>query len=289
MFGNKPATSGTGFSFGQTNQTAANGTNQTSQQQQQQPAVTIGSTTQSVINPPNGPTTGTTTNFSLPVSVNTSNSSKLLKELLESANNLPKTNDNIQLGSIHLTLNELERKSQQLRKQSEKDTNFTKAHYLLAGSGISADDIEDELNAIHIPKTGGRIPSHRAIVGAENIENYLSAKKDENILNTIEQSLSLASKDFDNYIDANISIDWKVRRDELRKAVGLKTNTKFNEETLKNSIIWKSNSAASNILTPLNTSSSSIRQISREKFENQAKIIYSLNEARLQIKVSPCV
>lgn len=82
MFGNKPATSGTGFSFGQTNQTAANGTNQTSQQQQQQPAVTIGSTTQSVINPPNGPTTGTTTNFSLPVSVNTSNSSKLLKELL---------------------------------------------------------------------------------------------------------------------------------------------------------------------------------------------------------------
>ena len=41
MFGNKPATSGTGFSFGQTNQTAANGTNQTSQQQQQQPAVTI--------------------------------------------------------------------------------------------------------------------------------------------------------------------------------------------------------------------------------------------------------
>lgn len=287
MFGNKPATSGTGFSFGQTNQTAANGTNQTSQQQQQQPAVTIGSTTQSVINPPNGPTTGTTTNFSLPVSVNTSNSSKLLKELLESANNLPKTNDNIQLGSIHLTLNELERKSQQLRKQSEKDTNFTKAHYLLAGSGISADDIEDELNAIHIPKTGGRIPSHRAIVGAENIENYLSAKKDENILNTIEQSLSLASKDFDNYIDANISIDWKVRRDELRKAVGLKTNTKFNEETLKNSIIWKSNSAASNILTPLNTSSSSIRQISREKFENQAKIIYSLNEARLQNKSFP--
>ena len=77
----------------------------------------------------------------------------------------------------------------------------------MAGSGISADDIEDELNAIHIPKTGGRIPSHRAIVGAENIENYLSAKKDENILNTIEQSLSLASKDFDNYIDANISID----------------------------------------------------------------------------------
>ena len=98
----------------------------------------------------------------------------------------------------------------------------------------------------------------------------------------------MASKDFDNYIDANISIDWKVRRDELRKAVGLKTNTKFNEETLKNSIIWKSNSTASNILTPLNTSSS-IRQISREKFENQAKIIYSLNEARLQNKSFPCV
>lgn len=58
-------------------------------------------------------------------------------------------------------MNELERKSQQLRKQSEKDTNFTKAHYLLAGSGISADDIEDELNAIHIPKLVGE---YQAIV-----------------------------------------------------------------------------------------------------------------------------
>ncbi|EMG51057.1 hypothetical protein G210_3411 [Candida maltosa Xu316] len=284
MFGSKISSSGTGSGslFGQP---AANQSQQQQQQSQQQPSVTIGSTTTSTINPPTGPVSGTNTNFSLPVSVNTSNSSKLLKELLESANNLPKSDDNIQLGSIHLTLNELERKSQQLRKQAEKDSSFTKAHYLLAGSGISADDIESELNSIRIPKND-HVPVHRGAIDTENIEHYLSAKKDENILNTIEQSLSLASKDFDNYINANISIDWKVRRDELRKAVGLKTNTKVSEETIKNSIIWKSNSAAAaNILSPL--AGASVKQMSRAKFENHANVIHSLNKARLQGKSFP--
>lgn len=291
MFGNKISSSGTGtgFSFGgqsNTNTNTATGPTQTQnqfqqQQQQQTPSVTIGANVQSTINPPTGAVSGATTNLSLPVSVNTTKGPKLLKELLESANNLPKSNDQIQLGSIHLTLNELERKTQQLRKQSDKDASFTKAHYLLAGSGISADDIEGELNAIQIPRAGERgAPLQHAFVGSENIENYLSAKKDENILNTIEQSLSLASKDFDNYINANISIDWKVRRDELRKAVGLKTNVILEEETIKNSIVWKSNSTAANILTPLGDSS--VRQLTRAKFENYARVIDSLNGARLQ-------
>ncbi|RCK55393.1 Nucleoporin NIC96 [Candida viswanathii] len=294
MFGNKmPLTgTGTGFSFGGQSTTNTN-TGQTQnqfqqqpQQPQQAPPVTIGANVQSTINPPAGPISGTATNLSLPVSVNTTKGPKLLKELLESANNLPKSNDHVQLGSIHLTLNELERKTQQLRRQADDSASFTKAHYLLAGSGISADDIEGELNAIQIPKTSERgAPLQHTFGGSENIENYLSAKKDENILNTIEQSLSLASKDFDNYINANISIDWKVRRDELRKAVGLKTNVKVEEETIKNSIIWKSNSTAANILTPLGDSS--VRQLTRAKFENYARVVDSLNGARLQDRHFP--
>ena len=150
---------------------------------------------------------GTSMGGTLPTAVNSSNSSKLLKDLLESAHNLPKS-DNHQLGSVHLTLRELQRKSEKLRKledSGKKDVNFTKAHYLLASSGISAEEIELELNNINLPAStttsGSSVISVNSGAGGvsvgasssySNIENYLNAKKDENILNTIEQLLNLS-------------------------------------------------------------------------------------------------
>lgn len=250
---------------------------------------------------------GTSMGGTLPTAVNSSNSSKLLKDLLESAHNLPKS-DNHQLGSVHLTLRELQRKSEKLRKledSGKKDVNFTKAHYLLASSGISAEEIELELNNINLPAStttsGSSVISVNSGAGGvsvgasssySNIENYLNAKKDENILNTIEQLLNLASKDFDNFISSNISIDWKVRRDELRKSIGLKSSGENSQEALKKSITWnKSVPGAYNILTPLKTANgsnvSTLKQLPREKFENHAKIIYQLNEARLENRNLP--
>ncbi|EGW33542.1 uncharacterized protein SPAPADRAFT_137464 [Spathaspora passalidarum NRRL Y-27907] len=287
MFGiqSKPSSAGiTGF-----------GSGQASQPNQAAPA--FGSTIASAVNTTSTPAaattnaaTGNNSTFALPTSINTTNSSKLLKELLESANNLPKKTDNIELGSIHLTLNELQRKSQQLRKQDDtkKDVSYTKAHYLLAGSGISAEDIENDLNAIHVPQTAPGAIATDVIapvttVTSANIENYLNAKKDENILNTIEQSLHLASKDFDKFINSNISIDWKLRREELRKAVGLKYNeANNNDSSAKNSLIWKTKSSSGNILGPLSAKTAApVRQMTRDKFENHAKIIHALNQARL--------
>lgn len=189
------------------------------------------------------------------------------------------------LGSIRLTLDELERKSQQLRKEAEADcasgnnNNNAKAHYLLAGAGVVATgDIEDELNKIQFPKS----TSFYQPASAETVESHLKRRKEESILNTIEQSFAVASNDFDNYINANISIDWKARREQLRKSMGIKDSAKFKEEAAKLSVVWKSTSAAANIFTPLTTTkTASLKQISREKFENYAQVIYALNESRL--------
>ncbi|ODV79710.1 96 kDa nucleoporin-interacting component [Suhomyces tanzawaensis NRRL Y-17324] len=235
--------------------------------------------------------TNPSTSTTLPTSINSGSSSKLLKDLLESAHNLPKS-DNLELGSIHLTLNELQRKSQLLRKNDgSKDVNYTKAHYLLASSGINAEEIENELGSIQLPpptdasaSTSAHLTSHGAtsLSPYDNLENYLVSKKNENILNTIEQSLTLASKDFDNFISSNISIDWKVRRDELRKSIGLRTNGNNTPQALKDSITWNQSVPGTySMLAPINSKgSASVKQISRDKFENHAKIIYQLNEAR---------
>lgn len=305
LFSSQPKTT-TGFSFGQNQPTSQTSTststfpNATANQNTAAASTPAAGLTGSTINPSANATSST---FTLPSSINTTNSSKLLKELLDSAHNLPKKTDNVDLGSIHLTLNELQRKSQQLRKidDSKKDVSYTKAHYLLAGSGISAEEIENDLNAIHIPQktttTVAPVTALKVGITSENIENYLNAKKDESILNSIEQSLALASKDFDDFINANISIDWKVRRDELRKAVGLKYNGDNSADAIKNSLVWKkTNFSSGNLLTPLSstttagstvTTSSSVKQMTRETFENHAKIIYALNEARLESRNFP--
>lgn len=233
------------------------------------------------------------TSLTLPTEISPdSSSNKILKDLLESAHNLPKL-DNNNLGSIHLTLNELQKKTQLLRKGDTDLGNFTKAHYLLSASGINAADIESELKCL--PWADGtqiqrRFPEQQ-VTQSETIENYLMAKKDENILNAIEQSLASASKDFDLFINQNISIDWKVRREHLKKTLGIPVKSNTNAEELAKSFTWnKSLPGNYRILTPLGTkvpSTSSTKQLTREKFESHAKIVYQLNEARLQTKSYP--
>lgn len=229
------------------------------------------------------------------------NPNRLLKDLIQSAQDLPKVT-NFELGSINLTLNELQRKSNQLRKDENlKDVNYAKAHYLLAGSGINAGDIESDLSNItvdnktnlqyqtNLQKRDEKLDQVNQVYHTtSDIDNYINAKKDENILNTIEQSLNHASRDFDNFINSNISIDWKVRRDQLRKSLGLKNSSGSTAEQLKNSITWnKSIPGTYHILSPLNNKQSdskntlSLKHLTREKFEVNANIIYQLNEARM--------
>ncbi|CUM66364.1 uncharacterized protein PRCAT00004028001 [Priceomyces carsonii] len=209
--------------------------------------------------------------------------SNLLKDLLVSANNLPKADD-MELGSIHLTLNELQRRSQQLRKAQDKENNFMKAHYLLASSGMSAEEIENEIKQIRVPEPDakGTLPS------SSNLETYLSTKKDENILSSIEQSLNIASKDFDAFISANVTIDWRARKEELRKYVGLSSNSN-NDSTSSAPIVWNKLIPGSyNILSSFNgRHQASLKQLPREKFESHAKIVYQLNEARLEERFFP--
>ncbi|KAI3403728.2 NIC96 [Candida oxycetoniae] len=284
---NNTSSSGGLFNFGQSG---------TQQQQQPQPQPQQVSTAQAGGNAsvPSNSTLSSTNNVDITASLNIKSSDELLRELLDSASNLPKDSiSKVNLGPIHLTLDELARKSEQLRKREDKANNFTKAHYLLAGSGLATGDIEEDLNKIQLPKstTSSHYQQqqqryfHR---DDDSIEHYLKSNKEENILNTIEQSFALASKDFDNFISANISSDWQKRREELKQAVGLKDDIKFQEEAMKCSVVWKSKSAAANILTPLATKgNTSVRQTSREKFENYARVIYSLNEARLRDKAFP--
>lgn len=366
----KPA-GGLGFSFGGQQNTQQNQQNQQNQQpQQQQPQFGQQQQQQPAAN--STALTMQSSGFEKSSNLSTSASSinpdgssgKVLKDLLESASNLPKL-DNVNVGSIHLPLNELQTRTQLLRRKERDLGGFTKAHYLLSGSGINAGDIEMELKNIRGPPAtleqrkkeqqeqphqqrqsqfqqlhdqqhqksallaqqvhqlsqeqqrhelthdqqsldlasreglagerqlsrldGARMPVSSGQAG-KNIESFLSAKKDENILNAIELSLLAASRDFDNFITKNISIDWKVRKDHLKKSLGIPVRTKISQEELSKSFTWNQTQPGNyRILTPLKnkSASSSVRQLTREKFESHAKIVYLLNEARLKQQPFP--
>lgn len=256
-------------------------------------------------------TTGTSTfssNFAKPASSALSlpaqitpdaSSTRILKDLVDSAHNLPKLKHG-NIGAINLTLNELRKETQELRKHEKFHGNHTKAHYLLSKSGVNALDLENELAALpqmQAGEPGVEIPGQKHGRGGinaldhEDIENYLTAKKDETILSAIEQSLVAASRDFDRFISLSVAIDWKVRKDNLKRQLGLPVRTKILREELSQSFSWnKSLPGTSRILSPLaapKTAVHSAKQVSRDKFEGNARVVYALNESRLDNKVFP--
>lgn len=261
--------------------------------QQQSSNGSAPTSTVSTNNPP-APSLQTQSSVSGPIA--SSNPSKLVKDLLESANNLPRPS-NAGLGSLHLTLSELQKRSDRMRKNTEDTQSFKRAHYLLASSGVNADDIEDELKTIDMnslarvqSSTVAAPPTSRE--AASNIDNYITTKKDENILSAIEQSLSNASKDFDKFINQSVSIDWKVRRDELRKSFGIiKASEDLDApDTKRRAFLWNRSLPGNyHILAPLakDTNAPPPRQMSREKFESHAQVVYHLNEARMSNSLFP--
>lgn len=214
-----------------------------------------------------------------------SNGQRLLNELLESSRNLPKRDTD--LGSIQLGINELRKKAHELRKNQievQQDESFTKAHYLLAGR-VLVDDVASSIKSLesnNILETRSKVEAQQG-----DLDSYLRSKKDENILSAIEQSLSSAARDFDNFVNQKISLDWKQRHEEIRASFGFVLNKQTKHTDSKTStsnisdsktISWgKSFKLLEDNSLKLNVNAN---YLTRRKFERYAKVINELNNTR---------
>lgn len=209
-------------------------------------------------------------------------SAKVLNELIETSKNLPTTSS--ELGSIQLSVNEIRKRVHDLRRTKEIGPDHTKAHYLLAGSGLAIEDVDLSLKNLQSKQQLEQTVSKRQAEG--EIETYLEAKKDENILSSIEHLLSLAAKDFDSFVNENLSLDWDQRKEEVRENFGILVQKKSYADPKQNLAplnpklpTW--GNQGSSILdggeTRLNVNEN---YAVREKFEKYAKVIYRFNNAR---------
>lgn len=217
---------------------------------------------------------------------NVTSGKRLLNELLESSRNLPYRNSD--LGSIQLGINELRKRAHELRKKeftTKDDDSFSKAHYLLAGK-VSIDDVASSIKSLennNVLEPRSKLHSQQT-----DLDSYLRSKKDENILSAIEQSLSSAARDFDNFVNQNISLDWKPRRDEIRESFGIvlskqtaHTDTKTTGSEHKNISWGKSFKLLEENASKLNVNAN---YLTRRKFEKYAKVINELNNSRQSTK-----
>lgn len=213
------------------------------------------------------------------------NSSKLFNDLLETSKNLPSTSSD--LGSILLSVNEMKKRAQEMRKNIPHEENHTKAHYLLAGSGLAIHDVENSLKKL---KSSEILAEQNVSQGYNegDLDTYLHIRKDENILSSIEQSLSLAARDFDNFINQNFNLDWKQRKDEVRENFGILLKNRTENSTSKFSNLppldprselrW--GKTGRGILDGDSRLNVNENYMVRERFERYARVVHRFNNSR---------
>lgn len=208
-------------------------------------------------------------------------SARTLNELIETSKKIPTSSS--ELGSIQLSVNEIRRRAHELRKKNVVEHDHTKAHYLLAGSGLAFEDVDTSLKQLRSKQLIEQTVPNKQIEG--EVDTYLQTKKDENILSSIEHLLSAAAKDFDSFVNQNLKLDWAQRKDEVRESFGILVQKKgkldgtdaapFNPKlpTWGNRGSSILNSGASSLNVNEN-------YMVREKFEKYAKVIHRFNNAR---------
>lgn len=201
--------------------------------------------------------------------------SRQLRELVDASSTLPSAASNV--GAVELGLSELKNRIRRARgSRSNNDPHYTRAHYLLAGSGVAIEDIERELKAI-APPAPSSAPLH----------------KDESVLAAIDRLLATALRDFDAFVSLNVAMDWRKRRNEIYSSFGLAPR-----KCAAPKADWGQHSVGHSVLGPrvrggeFTDLPADLRLVdfsaprSRARFEAYANAVYALNSARAAQKTA---
>ncbi|KAK9241385.1 Nup93/Nic96-domain-containing protein [Lipomyces kononenkoae] len=158
--------------------------------------------------PPTGFTTSNDTATAVAATTLLPPAASLLDQLLEHTKSLPRNVTG--LGTIQLGIGEISSQARLLRERAAPSSDGdTKAHYLLAGSGINAEDIAQDLETVTLPTA---VETTVASATETDIAGYLRYKREENIIASIEESAKQTARKFDAFVSANIRLDWNYEK-----------------------------------------------------------------------------
>ncbi|KAH7320928.1 Nup93/Nic96-domain-containing protein [Stachybotrys elegans] len=126
------------------------------------------------------------------------------------------------LPSLELGLGDLRHRLRKLQSKPSEKPLDGKAHYLLAASGVDPSTAAKDLGMLDIK--GGRVDRNLAGYAPTevDVETYLSNLQTKTTLSMIADGLERSVRDFDNFLEDHVSMEWEAQRKRVYQHFGIK-------------------------------------------------------------------
>lgn len=126
------------------------------------------------------------------------------------------------LPTLELGLGDLRSRLRKLQSKASERTLDGKAHYLLAASGVDPGTAAKDLSMLDVQ--GARVDrsTHGYAPTEVDVETYLSNLQTKTTLSMIADGLDRSIRDFDNFLEDNVSMEWENQRKRIYEHFGIK-------------------------------------------------------------------
>ncbi|KAI4232000.1 MAG: hypothetical protein LQ349_005254 [Xanthoria aureola] len=100
----------------------------------------------------------------------------------------------------------------------------SKAHYLLAASGVNLGTTRRDLDALNVQPTSSTSGINVPTEWDPDTNRYMDQMQQQSTLKMIAEGVDLAHRNFDAYLDENIDINWEAQRRKIYEHFGLVSN-----------------------------------------------------------------
>jgi nuclear pore complex protein Nup93 len=125
------------------------------------------------------------------------------------------------LPSLQLGLGDLRQRLRKLGPGSQGKSHDGKAHYLLAASGIDPGAAVKDIGSFGV-QSGIFDKQHGAAGGEVDVETYLANIQNKTTMSMIADGLERSLRDFDRFLDDNVTMEWDAQRMRIYQHFGIK-------------------------------------------------------------------
>ncbi|OLL25638.1 Meiotically up-regulated gene 87 protein [Neolecta irregularis DAH-3] len=182
------------------------------------------------------------TSAQLPVAGNptASASASALDELLEQSKRLLYELKQPVLPQLHFSLEQIDVQAQSMaNKAAQARDGDTKAHYLLANSGMNAEETAQVLRTIALQSTYDSGPP----ISDTDVDGYLRYRREQSIMAAMEQDMARRSREFDLFLEKNLNAEWEKQKQKFFEHFGFLKSTQdqqSSQQSLDKSVFGKS-------------------------------------------------
>ncbi|KAI1869162.1 uncharacterized protein JN550_006149 [Neoarthrinium moseri] len=127
-----------------------------------------------------------------------------------------------ELPTLQLGLGDLRQKLRKLGPRSQDPLQSARAQYTLAASGMDPGAAVKDLNYFDIQ--AGRVERPVAGLGPSelDVDTYLANLQQKTTLSMIADGLERSVRDFDNFLEDNVAMEWEAQRKRIYEHFGIK-------------------------------------------------------------------